>query len=250
MIVIDVGNSKVKIAIFSKEEIEKKFIFDTYRCLEHEFLRRKVFGEVGENVIAFSSVVPEITKGIISISKELKKKFLDVCEVKNKVLKINYDVVELGGDRLANAVAAYKRYTPPLLVIDFGTATTYNIVLADGTFDGGIIAPGIKTCIDFLIQNTGLLPEIPLKHPDTFLGHTTKDALISGFYYTFSGQMKEIFKKVQNHIGNDYTTVGTGGLVDFVLRTFPHIIPDKDLTLFGIKMLYDANSEQMTDREQ
>ncbi|TES91295.1 MAG: type III pantothenate kinase [Candidatus Cloacimonadota bacterium] len=244
MIVIDAGNSKVKIAIFKNEKIVKKAIFDTKKCLEHKFIRRVIFEDIEVDVIAFSSVVPEVTDGIISISKELKKKYFDVNKAKNKVLKINYEEKELGGDRLANAVAAYKRYNPPLLIIDFGTATTYNIILADGTFDGGIIAPGIKTCIDFLIQNTGLLQEIPLKYPDTFPGHTTVDALIAGFYYTFSGQMKEILKNVQKHIGSDYITIGTGGLVEFAIRDFPHIIQDEDLTLLGIKMLYGANNER------
>lgn len=242
MLVIDAGNSKVKIAIFKDERIVKKEILDKERCLEKGFLRRKVFKENEEDIIAFSSVVPVITEGIISLSQKMKKKYFNVCKAKNTILKINYAVEQLGGDRLANAVAAYRKYSSPLLVIDFGTATTYNVVLRDGTFDGGIIAPGIKTCIDFLIQNSGLLPDILLKSPGTFLGHNTEESLISGFYYTFTGQMKEVFLNVKEHIGNEYKTIGTGGLIDYACLAFPNITPDKNLTLLGIKMLYEANN--------
>lgn len=244
MLIIDVGNSKVKVAQFEGENIEKRFTFDTERCLEHRFLRREVLEKVDEDIIVFSSVLPEITKGIVSLAQEMEKEFFDISKSKKKILKINYKVEQLGSDRLANAVAAYKKYNPPLLVIDFGTATTYDVVLKDGTLDGGIIAPGIKTCIDFLIKNTGLLPEIPLKYPDAFLGHTTVDALVSGFYYTFSGQMKEVMAKVKERIGDSYRVIGTGGLVDFAQRGFPEMIPDKDLTLLGIKILYEVNSEE------
>ena len=241
MFIIDVGNSKVKIALFNKNKIEKKSVFDTRSCFEKQFIRREIFGDVKEDTIAFSSVVPEITREIVSISLELGIRCFDVCEAKDKVLTINYKVEELGSDRLANAVAAYRKYSPPLLVIDFGTATTYNIVLDDGTFDGGIIAPGIKSCIDFLIQNTGLLPEIPLKSPATFLGHNTEEALVSGFYYTFTGQFKEILSLAKKQVGEDIKIIGTGGLVNFAKEKFKQIIVDKDLTLYGIKMLYEAN---------
>jgi type III pantothenate kinase len=164
-----------------------------------------------------------------------------VKSAQKHIVKVHYNREELGGDRLANAACAFRMYDPPLLVVDFGTATTYNIVLEDGTFDGGAIAPGIKTCIDFLIQRSGLLPDIPLRTPDAVAGHSSEDALLSGFYYTFVGQFKEISERVAEHIGGNCTTVGTGGMVDFALKAFPHIVVNRDLTLLGIRMLYEEN---------
>jgi len=244
MLVIDVGNSRVKVGVFIGNSIANEFIFDTSAFYKEEVLRKELIDKVDEDAIAFSSVVPVVRDRIISFAEGLKKEWFDVSQAGNKVLKVNYNIKQLGGDRLANAIAAYKKYKPPLLVIDFGTATTYDVVLADGRFDGGIIAPGIKACIDSLVKKTGLLPEISLRYPDGFLGHNTDDAMVSGFYNTFVGQLKEMIAKVQNHIGNGFITVGTGGLLDFALREFPFILPDKDLTFWGIKLLYDANRRQ------
>lgn len=241
MLVIDVGNSRTKSAVFENETIERRKVFDTGELKNIEFLRDNVLSDAHHGCIAFSSVVPEIGSALIRLAKTIGIECFNISLAKNKVLKINYNIEQLGGDRLANAVAAYRCYGGPCLVIDFGTATTYNSVLADGTFDGGIIAPGIKTCIEFLIEHSGLLSGIPLKHPQIFMGHTSEEALVSGYYYTFIGQVKEIMENLKRSLDSDYLTIGTGGLVDFAAQVFPQIVSDKDLTFVGIKMIYDEN---------
>lgn len=242
MLTMDAGNSRVKFAIFKKDKIVKRLFFNTEECLDIECLRSQILNISGQDTLAFSSVVPGITRGVMSIAKLEGINCFNVSYSSEKILKINYSIEQLGGDRLASAVAGYQKYGAPLMVVDFGTATTYNIVLPGAIFAGGIIAPGIKSSIDFLISRTGLLPEIPLEHPETFPGHNSKQALVGGFFYTFAGQMKEIAKKARDSIGGDYKTVGTGGLLDFALSEFPDIIPDKDLTFLGIKLLCEANS--------
>ncbi len=241
MLVIDVGNSKVKVAVFNENKITSKVSFNTTDFLEQKVLRRELEKNLNERIIVFSSVVPGIGDGIISFAENLKKDWFDVSRAEKKILTLNYKAEQLGGDRLANIVAALRKYVPPLIVCDFGTATTYNVLLDDGTFDGGIIAPGIKTCIDFLTKKTALLPDIPLKCPLTFLGHSTEEALASGFYYTFTGQFKEIISKTREKLRKGFKIIGTGGLVEFASTVFPEIIVDKNLTLYGIRMLYEAN---------
>jgi type III pantothenate kinase len=188
--------------------------------------------------------VPDVSVVLKSLLEKRDLIPFDIDTANDKILKIEYDVEQLGSDRLANGVAAYRKYSPPLLVIDFGTATTYNVVQKEGIFAGGIIAPGIKTCIDFLIDNSGLLTPIELKRPQGFLGHTTEGSLLSGYYYTYLGQMKEIISRVEKDFGMGIAIIGTGGLVDFAKEDFPRIILDRDLTLHGIRLLHEANTVQ------
>lgn len=244
MLALDIGNSKVKTALFKGEKIQKRSVFDTQKCLENDYLEKEVLRETGVDCVAFSSVVPDVSEVLESLLLNLGRPSFNIRTATDKILRIDYDIDQLGSDRLANAVAAYKRYHPPLLVIDFGTATTYNIVRDDGTFAGGIIAPGIKTCIDFLIEKSGLLHPIELERPRELLGHTTKDSLLSGYYYTYIGQMKEIIAKGEDEIGKDFKIIGTGGLIDFATIDFPRIVPDRNLTLHGIRLIYHANRKE------
>jgi len=247
MLVIDAGNSKVKVAVFNENKITSKVSFDTVDFLEQKVLRRELTKNLNEDIIAFSSVVPSIGDGIILFAENLKKDWFDVSRAQKKIVTLNYRAEQLGGDRLANIVAAFRKYVLPLIVCDFGTATTYNVLLEDGTFDGGIIAPGIETCIDSLTSKTALLSHVSIRHPPkTFLGHDTEEALVSGFYYTFSGQFKEIVGKVGERFKEGFKIIGTGGLVEFAAHVFPEIIVDKDLTLYGIKILYEENKSEET----
>jgi type III pantothenate kinase len=241
MHVIDIGNSKTKVAVFEGETVSKREVFDTDKCLLHDFWEGEVFKKTPIDRVAFSSVVPEVSNVVRSFLDKQGVIPFDIRTAGDKILKIDYDIAQLGTDRLANAVAAYRRYPPPLLVVDFGTATTYNIVREDGTFAGGIIAPGIKTCIDFLVENSGLLIPIELKRPKEFLGHTTEGSLLSGYYFTYIGQLREIIKRTVAEIGEEVRIIGTGGLVDFAKVDFPDIIVDRDLTLHGIRLLYEEN---------
>jgi type III pantothenate kinase len=243
MLAIDIGNSKTKGAWFEGENIEERFIVDSRQFMDRSALKGKLFSQGREPSIAFSCVVPEITRWLRRSCDELEIPCFDVKSARKHIVTVRYAIGELGGDRLANVAAAFRLYEPPLLVVDFGTATTYNIVLKDGTFDGGAIAPGIKTCIDFLIQRSGLLPAIPLCVPECVAGNSSEDALVSGFYYTFTGQFKEISKQVAAHIGGAYATIGTGGMVLFAKEAFPQITVNRDLTLLGIRMLYEENRE-------
>lgn len=243
MLVVDIGNSKTKGAWFSENEIKERFVLDTKELMDTSAVKDRILSRTLKSCMAFSCVVPAIARRTKALCEELGICCFDVKSARKHIVKVHYNIAELGGDRLANAVAAFRLYGAPLLVVDFGTATTYNIVLADGTFDGGVIAPGIKTTIDFLIQRSGLLPEIPLREAETVAGHSSEDALVSGFYYSFIGQFKEISKRVAAYLNGEYRTIGTGGMVGFARRVFPHIEVNRDLTLLGIKMLYDENSK-------
>lgn len=241
MLVIDIGNSKTKTAWFDRGAIKDRSSLDTRELCDGPLLEEKLLSRARGSRIAYSCVVPKVAGRIVEFCDRLNIARFDVKSSRNHIVHVNYNMDELGGDRLANVAAAFRLYEPPLLVVDFGTATTYNIVLADGTFDGGAIAPGIKTCIDYLVQRSGLLPEIPLREASGIAGHSSEDALVAGFYYTFVGQFSEISERVIAHIGGEYRTIGTGGMVDFAEKAFPRIVVNRDLTLLGIGMLYEAN---------
>lgn len=243
MLVIDIGNSKTKSAWFDRDAIKERSSLDTRDLCDGPLLEEKLLSRARGSRIAYSCVVPEVGERIAELCDGLNIARFDVKSSRNHIVHVNYNIVELGGDRLANAAAAFRLYEPPLLVVDFGTATTYNILLDDGTFDGGVIAPGIKTCIDYLVQRSGLLPDIPLREASGIAGHSSEDALVAGFYYTFVGQFSEISKRVSKHIGGEYRTIGTGGMVDFAKRAFPRIVVNRDLTLRGIMMLYEENRD-------
>lgn len=151
---------------------------------------------------------------------------------------------ELGADRIVNSVAAYKLYGGPCVIVDFGTATTFNVISDRGEFLGGCIAPGIKSSLDSLVNNAAKLPRVELSKPDNVINKNTIANIQAGTIYGFTGLVDYIVKKIKKETGyGDMKVIATGGLSQLVVNEKEDIIDvvDRYLTLKGLKFIFDMN---------
>jgi type III pantothenate kinase len=151
---------------------------------------------------------------------------------------------EVGADRLVNAVAAYDRLGGPCVVVDFGTAITYDAVSAAGEYLGGIISPGAEISIEALSERAAKLPKVELAEPRSLIGKSTVDAIRSGIVYGFAGQVEGIVRRLREELGPSTPVIATGGLargiVPFILETIDEV--DDLLTLKGLQLIYALNT--------
>ncbi len=248
---IDVGNTNITIGLFDGKKLVKQFRMitqtdrtsDEYGVFLGEwlFVNRMKPQDITDVII--SSVVPNImhslTSGII--------KYFNVTPVivaPGIKTGINVSIPnpkELGADRLVDAVAAYEIYGGPIIVIDFGTATTHDLVLGDGTFYAGVTSPGIRLAANALWRGTAKLPEVEIKKVDTILGRDTVSSMQAGIYYGYIGQTEYIIKKLKKDSKLDnIKVVATGGLGKLISEATDQIdIYDPELTLHGLRIIYD-----------
>jgi type III pantothenate kinase len=160
-------------------------------------------------------------------------------------MPIRYDnPYEVGADRLANAVAAYDRVHDTVVVVDFGTAITYDIVSAAGEYLGGIITPGAEISIDALYERAAKLPKVELAEPRALIGKSTVDAIRSGIVYGFAGQVEGIVRRLRAELGASTHVIATGGLAGVLVPHVREAIDEVDdlLTLTGLRLIWERNS--------
>jgi type III pantothenate kinase len=158
-------------------------------------------------------------------------------------MPIRYDNPrEIGPDRLVNAVAAYERLGGPCIVVDFGTAVTYDPVSAEGEYLGGIIFPGVEISLEALTERAAALPKIDLSEPRSLIGKTTIDAIRSGIVYGYAAQVDGIVARLRDELGDDAATIATGGLAHVIVPFTTSIDSIDDLlTLTGLRLLHERN---------
>ena len=241
----DIGNTLTKIALLNnKFKIIKFFNIQTSilnnKKNKNIFLKKILKYNFNKDIL-FSSVVPLTFK---TIKKYMEKKKFKVFEIKNlnlkNIIKIKINRYnQLGSDRIANAVGAFYKIKQNCLIIDFGTATTFDIVKKPGTYEGGIIAPGINSSINNLSKNTALLPFIKLKFKSKIYGKNTKDAINAGFIWGYQGLINNIIKKINKTEKFKYKVVLTGGYSKSFKRFLGEkTIVDEDITIKGIIRIY------------
>jgi len=158
---------------------------------------------------------------------------------------------EVGADRLLNALAAHRRFTGPLVVIDFGTATTFDVVDADGAYIGGVIAPGINLSLEALHKAAARLPRIGIGRPQAVIGRSTVPAMQSGIYWGYVGMIEGLVARIQAEQGGKLKVIATGGLAPLLAEgttVIEHI--DPDLTLDGLRMLAERNPAPTLPRDR
>ena len=237
----DIGNTSTRVCLLNKSKILNSIIFDTEKIFLKGFFKKIInrFSKKNlKNEILFSCVVPLALK---EIKKNLKKTNYRVLEIKSfdlkKMIKINIkNFKQLGSDRIVNSIKG-KEFKN-CLIIDFGTATTFDIVKNE-TYEGGVIAPGIKSSIKNLSLSTALLPMFNLKNQQKGYGKNTIDALNSGFIWGYEGLINNIIKKITKNWKMKYKIILTGGYANLFKRIIKRqTIVDQNITIKGVSKVY------------
>ena len=251
LLVVDVGNTNITFGVYRDKELVTTFRLmsktprtsDEYGVLITELLSKNHLAIDQIEGIAVASVVPNIMYSLIGgIKRYVNQNVLIIgAGVKTAIRITSENPKEIGPDRIVDVVAAYELYGGPGLVLDFGTATTYDLVTEDGCFSVGITAPGIRICAKALWEDTAKLPEIEIKKPDTILARETITSMQAGLIYGGIGQTEYIVHKIKQEAKLDHIkVVATGGLGKIISQETKVIdIYDPDLTLKGLKLIYE-----------
>ena len=259
LLAIDVGNTNIVVGVFEGATLVESWRLatdnrrsaDEYGTILGSMYRRINITEEDIDDIIIASVVPSLLFTLEHMCLKFYDKTPIVVEQGIKTgIKIHYENPRaLGADRLVNAVAAHIRYGGDLIVIDFGTATTFDCVSADGTFLGGAIAPGMKTQAAALFEHTAKLPNVDLEIPGKFIAKNTSEGMQSGLIYGHQGftehMIKGMKKEMSEELGckpEDIKVIATGGMAKMVESGVDCIdVIDRRLTLDGLQMLHEKN---------
>lgn len=253
LLVIDVGNTQITLGVYDGENLKATFRMttkqprtsDEYGIQLCDMLVHRNFNVKDIDEVIVSSVVPDIMH---SLGNAIIKYFGITPMVPTTLdmgLKINTEhPKEVGPDRIVDAVAAYEKYGGPVIVIDFGTATTYDVISEDGVFEGGVISPGIRTSARALWGGAAMLPEIEIKKPESVIAKETVSCMQGGLVFGYIGQTEYIVNKIKASGFENAKVVATGGLGNIIFPETDSIdIFDANLTLDGLRMIYEKNKK-------
>lgn len=255
LLVFDVGNTNMVLGIYEGKELKKYWRISTDKAKtsdEYGMLINNLFQYDNVDIksikdVIISSVVPNVMHSLENFCiKYFNKQPLVVGPGVKTGLNIKYDnPKQVGADRIVNAVAAIEKYRAPMIIIDFGTATTFCAISAKGDYLGGTIAPGIKISSEALFQRASKLPRVELLKPGMTICKNTVSAMQSGIIYGYVGLVDKIVKMMKEELGNeDMKVVATGGLSSLIASETNSIdCVDKFLTLEGLRIIYDKNKE-------
>lgn len=253
VLVVDVGNTNITCGVYEKDDLKTTFRIttkiprtsDEYGVLMKDMLKNNDIATEDIEGVIIASVVPNVMHALVgAINRYVGKNPLIVGPgIKTGIMITSDNPKEIGPDRIVDAVAAYVKYGGPVLVLDFGTATTYDLVTEDGKFPVGITAPGIRISAKALWEDTAKLPEIEIKKPKSILATETISSMQAGLVYGQIGQTEYIIKKVKEETGYaNLKVVATGGLGRIIANETDTIdVYDSALTLDGLKIIYDKN---------
>lgn len=251
LLAIDVGNTNVVFALFDGRSIKARWRIatdprrtgDEYAVWLMQLLQIEGVDRGAISQIIVSTVVPRALHNLEVLAEKYFKTRLLVAGVGAASYAIDIDVDEprsLGADRAVNAVAAHAKYPGDLIVVDFGTATTFDVVDFNGAYKGGIIAPGINLSLDALVGNTAKLPRIAIESPrgNSVIGRNTEDQMLIGVFWGYVAMMEGLIARMRSEIGRPAKVVATGGLaILFQQHSTIFDAVDPDLTLDGLAIL-------------
>jgi type III pantothenate kinase len=252
LLAIDIGNSNIILGVFDGDELKATWRIvtavhrmpDEYASLLLSFFDRKEISTAQITDAALCSVVPPL----VSVFEEVCLRYFNTrplnveAGVKTGVRICMDNPKEVGADRIVNAVAAHRLYGGPAIVLDLGTATTFDAVSADGDYLGGAIAPGITIATEALFSRTAVLPRVELTHPKRAIGTNTVAAMQSGIVYGYVGLIENIVARIQKELGSKAKVVATGGYADLLAEETSVIeLVNTDLTMIGLNLIYQMN---------
>ncbi len=253
LLAIDLGNTNIKYGVFDGDELVASFrvssrisrTADEYGSVLVGLLSDKGIKKSDIDGIIFSSVIPALNYTICHMCEF----FFGISPIMiGPGIKTGLNIKaenprEVGADIIVNSVSAYNKYGGPIVVIDFGTATTFDVITEKCELLGVVIAPGIKTSLEGLATKTAQLPMVELDAPKTVIGKNTKHCMQAGIIFGFAGLVDNILNKIKNELGVDkLTVVATGGLGEIIAKEVKFITKvDRTLTLDGLKIIYNLN---------
>lgn len=256
LLVVDVGNTQTHFGVFppGADAVAEHWRFATVREQTSDelgstlaamlALRGLAFDDIGSSII--SSTVPQLSEHWLAmVTRYLGHEMLLVGPAIKTGMALRVDNPhEVGADRLVNSVAAHARVGGSCVVVDFGTAITYDVVSAAGEYLGGLITPGVEISLDALSDRAAKLPRVELIEPRSVIGRSTVDAIRSGVAFGFAGQVEGIVRRLRDEIGEDTRVIATGGFATVMYPFIKDTIDEFDefLTLTGLRLIWDLNS--------
>lgn len=253
ILVFDIGNTNMVLGVFDGEELianwristERERTADEYGMLLINLFQYANLEMSKIEAVVVSSVVPPLMRNL----ERMSKRYFNLSPmVVGPGIKTGMPIKmdnprEVGADRIVNAVAAYSVYDGPLIIVDFGTATTFCAVNEKGEYIGGVIAPGIGISTEALFAKAAKLPRVELKRPPSVLGKNTIHGMQSGIIFGYAGLVDEIVKRIKKEIGA-CKVIATGGLADLIAKESSTITKvEPFLTLLGLRLIYQRNRE-------
>jgi type III pantothenate kinase len=254
LLAIDAGNTNIVFAVFDGETLVKEWRLstDSRRTADEYalFLLQLMTLEHINKAVVTEAIISTVVPGVLFALRTLCRQYFN-CEaliVGAADIKLGVQVIverpsEVGADRLVNSIAAYKKFGGNTIIIDFGTATTFDVINKQGDYIGGVIAPGINLSLDALHKAAAKLPNIAIERPASIIGKSTISAMQSGIYFGYVGLIEGILHRIQEQYGEPMKTVATGGLASLFYKEMKEIeYLERDLTMIGLQIIYQRNS--------
>ena len=252
LLAIDIGNTNIIMGVFEDAELRATWriathihrMADEYAVLLQSLLQQEGLDLTDVTKVALCSVAPPL----ITVFEELSERYLHTSPlvvgsgVKTGVRIRMDNPREVGADRIVDAAAAHHLYGGPVIIVDLGTATTFDTVSKEGDYLGGAIAPGINTAAESLFSRTAMLPRVELIRPEHAIGTNTITAIQSGLVFGYVGLVEGIISRIQQELGEKAKVVATGGYAELIAKETTAIdVVNPDLTLIGLRLIYLMN---------
>ena len=254
LLTVDVGNTNTVLGVFEGSDLRVHWRLTTRReqtADEYGILVRNLFSGSGLDpgkitAVALASVVPPLTPVLVELSRQYLGHEPLVVEPGVKTgMPILYEPPgDVGADRILNGVAAFAAFGGPVVVVDFGTATTFDVITKKGEYAGGVICPGIGISADALFQRAARLPRVDVGHPGHVIGRSTVTSMQAGLYFGYATMCEGLIGRIRAELGEDVRVVATGGLAETLAVEIPSIeAVDPVLTLTGLRLIWERNRQ-------